>query len=65
MAQKTIFHTSDGATKLGGVSRDLSEHRRSGIGFMGISSLDGLFLVIFSWPKKEKISKFQTPMIVT
>ena len=39
VARKWHFSTSGGTANLGGVSGDLSEHRGSGIPFLGITSL--------------------------
>ena len=39
VARKWHFSTSGGAANLGGVTGDLSEHRRTGIPLLGITSL--------------------------
>ena len=62
VARKWHFSTSKIATNLGGDSRDLNEHRGSGITFLGISSLNRHFLVLFPGPiyydfKHDIISK--------
>ena len=54
MAQKPIFHTSERASNLGGHSGDLSEHRGSGNVNLGITSQNGLFYALFSWPRRGK-----------
>ena len=53
VARKWHFSTSKIATNLGGDSRDLNEHRGSGITFLGISSLNRHFLVLFPGPNVE------------
>ena len=47
VARKLPFSTSGGAANLRGASGDLSEHRGSGITFLGITSQNHQFYALF------------------
>ena len=54
VARKPYFHTSERASLLGGHSRDLSEHPRSGNVNLKISSQNRLIFALFSWTRYER-----------
>ena len=54
-ARKWHFSKSGGGANLGGVSGDLSEHRGSGITFLGITSQNRHFYALFYWTIMKKI----------